>query len=332
MRKISKVSAISDVAVLERPVVRTAALEACYYPVDPINNLFDGSLDSTLHGPVTLPLAVDVFPNPATFFLLGKISTKTVEIPFKEPEDVLAPYYGKDVAVVIFLGMDNGKEIEYGHGLAKGQDARNIAARLAQSSKRPIRLKDANTGTLIDVVSVSKGTRATSTRTATVTKSVKVLTPEEIEAQALEKWRADYAAAVKENAKFDAKAAKEKADLLASLVKALAAKENEAQRALFTREQGATPKEQNYAWNARNPDKVAEKGVANFGWNQRGQEMVWATRDENGNLTEILVTRLRPCEASLAEGVKRLGPAFKIIPVNAPLNGWEPVPFTIKKK
>jgi hypothetical protein len=203
--------------------------------------------------------------------------------------------------------MDNGKEIEYGHGLAKGQDARNIATRLAQSSKRPIRLKDAKTGALIDVISVTKGTRATSTRTATVAKSVKVLSPEEIETQALEKWHADYAAAVKDNAKFDAKAAKEKADLLAAMVKALAAKENEAQRALFTREQGATPKEQNYAWNTRNPNKVAEKGVANFGWKQRAQDFVKDT-------TDFLLQGSRPCEASAREGKHFIGPAFKIVP------------------
>jgi hypothetical protein len=287
MRKISKVPAISDVAVMERPVVRTA-IEACSY-YDP------NYQPATPHKIVAL------------------------EIPEEVP-DVLAPYYGKDVAIVIFLGMDNGKEIEYGHGLAKGQDARNIAARLAQSSKRPIRLKDADTGTLIDVVSVSKGTRATSTRTATVTKSVKVLTPEEIEAQALEKWHADYEAAVKENYKFDAKTAKNKADLLAAMVRALASKENEAQRALFTREQGATPKEQNYAWNARNPDKVAEKGPANFGWKQRAQDFVKGT-------TDILLQTSRPCEASKSEGKFFIGPAFRIIKQGETIPaGWYAIP------
>jgi hypothetical protein len=167
---------------------------------------------------------------------------------------------------------------------------------------------------------VKQKTSRTATRTVKAEKPVKVLTPEEIEAQEIAEWIAAHNAAILDNAKFDQKREKERQELAANLKKAMAAAENAAQKAMFMRPQGATPKEQNYAWNARNPDKVAEKGPANFGWKQRAQDFVKGT-------TDILLQTSRPCEASQSEGKFFIGPAFRIIKEGETIPaGWYAIP------
>jgi hypothetical protein len=310
MRKSSKV-AVSDVAVLDRPVTRTAAIEACYYPVE--DTMSGGySLDSGLHGPVTLPKAVDVFPNPAAFFLLGKVPTATVATPVQEETpDVLAPYYGKQVSLTFLIGKDpaTGENVEMGIGVCLAEAARNIATNKAASSKLAVIIRDANTNADIDLVFPVKVSRATSTHTATP-KVSSGMTAEQLEAKRLKEEEELREKQRKAQEKEEARQRREREALAIKLAKALAATRNAPEEGteqhfqfiMFTREQGATPKEQNYSWNARNPGKIA-----NFGWKQIAQGFV---RKYAGH---VLLQGSRPCEASASEGKSFIGPAFRII-------------------
>lgn len=83
----------------------------------------------------------------------------------------------------------------------------------------------------------------------------------------------------------------------------------------FTRQQGMTPKEANYAWNARNSAETGK--IANFGWKQIAEKLV------STYVNYILVQSARPCEASASEGKMFIGPAFRIMPANEEIPaGW----------
>lgn len=240
-------------------VAVTAALEACYYPVD--DTMSGGyALESSLNGAVTYSAfsakgRAEIWAmkhnnvtsrciynpeyTPATPHYVKNAFSVAAVVP-----DLLAPYFGKPVTMSYQLGIDPATnamaEMGFG-GIVDGKDAKRLATVAANKTKLPVVIKCGDTGTVIFTQFKDGGAKSTATRVARVSNGATAMvakgaTPEEIaERQEAARIAAEQAAeAARVKAEEIAEAARVKAALAAQKAedKALAEIAKNAAKAL----------------------------------------------------------------------------------------------------
>jgi hypothetical protein len=320
------------VTTLEKPATRIAleacqyayeacqyAYEACIYPVE-YSNVFPApgflyAIESA--GPVVYNPRYQ----PATPHKIVTVVPAEITAP-----DLLAPYYG--VQVKLTYRAAPGMEFDLANPL--GEHAKARAQEIANAKKFNVQIKDMATDTVILTVvpgskSFSKSV-TTSTRKVSGGTSVKVVTAlsaEEIARKEEEERLAKIEAAEEAHSIMITKAynkalplyEKFKIERAEEISKALAVQWNKPeydteqyhQFMMFSRIEGATPKEQNLAWDIRNLH--ADK-KANFGWKQIAQKFVTTYTGY------VLLQTSRPDESATGDARNVLRPAFRIATVN----------------
>ena len=226
--------------------------------------------------------------------------------------DPMAPYAHHMVKLsYVFDGM----ELDMGR-IFRGWDASKEAhdrANDAKGPKVPVAIRCATSNELFFTaypakgarnVSVVSGTRQTSTRTvasAGMSEEQKARIEAERqrkeEERLLKKWLADFDAATKDNAKFDAKREKEIREMAAKLAKAQEklrnspkeGTDNFEQFKLFSEEHGLTCMEGNHAMNV-----IKNRSDSNYGWKQKGKDFA---EDYN----KVLIGQFRVCAVAYAK-------------------------------